>query len=50
MSVSALRRLDLNLLLVLAAVLETRNVTLAAAQLNMSQPVDFRRDLTRDFH
>lgn len=38
MSVSALRRLDLNLLLVLAAVLETRNVTLAAAQLNMSQP------------
>ena len=38
MSVSALRRLDLNLLLVLHTVLETRNVTTAARRLNMSQP------------
>jgi DNA-binding transcriptional LysR family regulator len=35
---SALRRLDLNLLLVLHTVLETRNVTTAALRLNMSQP------------
>ena len=34
----ALRRLDLNLLLVLHTVLETRNVTAAARRLNMSQP------------
>ena len=35
---SALRRLDLNLLLILHTVLETRNVTVAARRLNMSQP------------
>ena len=38
MTNSALRRLDLNLLLVLHTVLETRNVTAAARRLNMSQP------------
>jgi DNA-binding transcriptional LysR family regulator len=38
MTSSALRRLDLNLLLVLHTVLETRNVTLAAERLHMSQP------------
>ncbi|MGV1908642.1 LysR family transcriptional regulator [Agrobacterium cavarae] len=38
MSLSELRRLDLNLLIVLRAVLQTRNVTLAAQKLNMSQP------------
>lgn len=38
MSLSELRRLDLNLLFVLRAVLQTRNVTLAAQRLNMSQP------------
>ena len=38
MPISALRRLDLNLLLVLHTVLETRNVTAAARRLNMSQP------------
>lgn len=38
MASSELRRLDLNLLVVLRAVLQTRNVTLAAQKLNMSQP------------
>jgi DNA-binding transcriptional LysR family regulator len=35
---SELRQVDLNLLVVLRAVLQTRNVTLAAQKLNMSQP------------
>lgn len=38
MSSPELRRLDLNLLVILQAVLQTRNVTLAAQKLNMSQP------------
>jgi DNA-binding transcriptional LysR family regulator len=38
MPYSALRRLDLNLLLVLHTVLQSRNVTVAARRLNMSQP------------
>lgn len=38
MANSALRRLDLNLLLVLHTVLQTRNVTEAGRRLNMSQP------------
>ena len=38
MPLSELRRLDLNLLVVLQTVLETRNVTAAARRLNMSQP------------
>lgn len=38
MSINELRRLDLNLLVVFQAVLRTRNVTLAAETLNMSQP------------
>lgn len=37
-SLRELRRLDLNLLVVLHTVLETQNVTAAARQLNMSQP------------
>jgi DNA-binding transcriptional LysR family regulator len=41
-----LRRLDLNLLVVLHTVLETRNVTAAARRLNMSQPA-VSRALTR---
>ena len=43
---SVLRRLDLNLLVVLQTVLETRNVTVAARRLNMSQPA-VSRALTR---
>ena len=39
---SVLRRLDLNLLVVLQTVLETRNVTVAARRLNMSQPAASR--------
>ena len=46
MPASELRRLDLNLLVVLQTVLETRNVTAAARQLNMSQPA-VSRALTR---
>lgn len=38
MSNSLLRRLDLNLLVILRTVLETRNVTAAAERLHMSQP------------
>lgn len=38
MPLNELRRLDLNLLVVLRAVLQTRNVTVAAQKLNMSQP------------
>lgn len=38
MPLNELRRLDLNLLVVLQTVLETRNVTAAARRLNMSQP------------
>ncbi len=46
MPASELRRLDLNLLVVLHTVLETRNVTAAARRLNMSQPA-VSRALTR---
>ena len=46
MALSVLRRLDLNLLVVLQTVLETRNVTLAAERLHMSQPA-VSRALTR---
>ena len=38
MPISELRRFDLNLLVVLHTVLETRNVTVAARRLHMSQP------------
>lgn len=38
MNIESLRRLDLNLLPVLAALLETRSVTRASARLHMSQP------------
>lgn len=50
---SALRHLDLNLLVILRTVLETRNVTAAAERLNMSQPAVSRslarlRDVFQD--
>lgn len=46
MAKATLRHLDLNLLMILRTVLETRNVTAAAERLNMSQPA-VSRSLTR---